>query len=123
MELDILNKIQLGRVTRLIELTKENIKKGQLIKEVRPDFEIEFNKDNLPKMPLALAKLINTHAYERELGSKILVMGIDNEKYLNHSNDPNVNDNGIALKDIKIGDEITIDYKDFDVNINNLWPI
>ena len=102
---------------------KENIKKGQLIKEVRPDFEIEFNKDNLPKMPLALAKLINTHAYERELGSKILVMGIDNEKYLNHSNDPNVNDNGIALKDIKIGDEITVDYKDFDVNINNLWPI
>ena len=101
--------------------SKENIKKGQLIKEVRPDFEIEFNKDNLPKMPLALAKLIDTHAYERELGSKILVMGIDNEKYLNHSNDPNVNDNGIALKDIKIGDEITVDYKDFDVNINKLW--
>ena len=100
---------------------KENIKKGQLIKEVRPDFEIEFNKDNLPKMPLALAKLIDTHAYERELGSKILVMGIDNEKYLNHSNDPNVNDNGIALKDIKIGDEITVDYKDFDVNFNKLW--
>ena len=100
---------------------KENIKKGQLIKEVRPDFEIEFNKDNLPKMPLALAKLINTHAYERELGSKILVMGIDNEKYLNHSKNPSVNDNGIALKDIKIGDEITVDYKDFDVNINKLW--
>ena len=100
---------------------KENIKKGQLIKEVRPDFEIEFNKDNLPKMPLALAKLIDTHAYERELGSKILVMGIDNEKYLNHSNNPSVNDNGIALNDIKIGDEITVDYKDFDVNINKLW--
>mgnify|MGYP003122118971 FL=1 len=100
---------------------KENIKKGQLIKEVRPDFEIEFNKDNLPKMPLALAKLIDTHAYERELGSKILVMGIDNEKYLNHSKNPSVNDNGIALKDIKIGDEITVDYKDFDVNINKLW--
>ena len=29
MELDLLNKIQLGRVTRLIELTKENIKKGK----------------------------------------------------------------------------------------------
>ena len=100
---------------------KENIKKGQLIKEVIPDFEIEFNKDNLPKMPLALAKLIDTHAYERELGSKILVMGIDNEKYLNHSNNPSVNDNGIALKNIKIGDEITVDYRNFDVNINKLW--
>jgi len=101
--------------------SKENIKKGQLIKEVRPDFEIEFNKDNLPKMPLALAKLIDTHAYERELGSKILVMGIDNEKYLNHSDNPNVDDNGIALRDIKISDEITVDYKDFDVNIDKLW--
>ena len=99
---------------------KENIKKGQLIKEVRPDFEIEFNKDNLPKMPLALAKLIDTHAYERELGSKILVMGIDNEKYLNHSDNPTVNEEGYALKNIAIGDEITIDYNNFDDNIK-LW--
>ena len=100
---------------------KENVKKGERIKEVRPEFEIEFNSDNLPKMPLALAKFIDTHSYERELGSKILVMGIDNEKYLNHSDDPSVSDDGIALKDIKIGDEITINYKDFDDSVEKLW--
>jgi len=100
---------------------KENIKKGEKIKEVRPEFEIEFNSDNLPKMPLALAKFIDTHSYERELGSKILVMGIDNEKYLNHSDDPSVNDEGYALKDIKIGDEITINYMDFDDSVEKLW--
>ena len=99
---------------------KENVKKGEKIKEVRPEFEFEFNQNNLPKMPLALARLIDTHAYEREPGSKILVLGIDNEKYLNHSDDPSVDDNGIALKDIKIGDEITIDYRDFDDNIK-IW--
>ena len=97
--------------------SKENVNKGEQIKEERPEFEIEFNKDKLPSMPLALAKLIDTHAYERKIGSGILVLGIDNEKYLNHSNDPSVNDEGIALKNIKIGDEITIDYKDFDDNI------
>ena len=102
---------------------KENAKKGERIKEVRPEFEIEFNSDNLPKMPLALANFINTHSYERELGSKILVMGIDNEKYLNHSDDPNVDDEGYALKDIKIGDEITINYKDFDDSVEKLWLI
>ena len=100
---------------------KENIKKGEKIKEVRPEFEIEFNSDNLPKMPLALAKFIDTHSYERELGSKILVMGIDNEKYLNHSDDPSVDDEGYALKNIKIGDEITINYKDFDDSVEKLW--
>ena len=93
---------------------KENAKKGEKIKEVRPEFEIEFNVENLPRMPLALAKFIDTHSYERELGSKMFVMGIDNEKYMNHSNDPSVNDDGIALKDIRVGDEITIDYRDFD---------
>ena len=110
------SKIQGVRV-----FAKENIKKGEKIKEVRPEFEIEFNSDNLPKMPLALAKFIDTHSYERELGSKILVMGIDNEKYLNHSDDPSVNDEGYALKDIKIGDEITINYMDFDDSVEKLW--
>tara|TARA_R100001443_G_scaffold41821_1_gene55162 strand:+ start:706 stop:1071 length:366 start_codon:yes stop_codon:yes gene_type:complete len=97
--------------------SKENINKGRKIKEERPEFEMEFNKNKLPSIPLALAKLIDTHAHERKLGSGILVLGLDNEKYLNHSNNPSVNDDGIALKDIKIGDEITIDYRDFDDNI------
>ena len=100
---------------------KENAKKGEKIKEVRPEFEIEFNVENLPRMPLALAKFIDTHSYERELGSKMFVMGIDNEKYINHSKDPNVDDDGIALKDINIGDEITANYKDFDDSVKKLW--
>ena len=101
---------------------KENVKKGEKIKEVRPEFEIEFDKENLPRMPLALARLIDNYAYEREKESNIVVLGIDNEKYLNHSDDPSVNDDGIALKDIKIGDEITIDYRDFDDSIDK-WFI
>jgi uncharacterized protein len=101
---------------------KENVKKGEKIKEVRPEFEIEFDKENLPRMPLALARMVDNYAYEREKGSKIVVLGIDNEKYLNHSDDPSVNDDGIALKDINIGDEITINYRDFDDSIDK-WLI
>ena len=101
---------------------KENVKKGEKIKEVRPEFEIEFDKENLPSIPLALARFIDNYAFEREKGSNIVVLGIDNEKYLNHSEDPSVNDDGIALKDIKIGDEITIDYRDFDDSIDK-WLI
>jgi len=98
--------------------SKENIKKKKKIKEVRPEFEIRFNKTNLPRMPLALANFIQTHAHEENENEYCL--GIDNEKYLNHSDNPTVNEEGIALKNIKIGDEITIDYKDFDDNIE-LW--
>jgi hypothetical protein len=72
-------------------------------------------------MPLAFAKFISSHGYEKELGSNIWVMGLDNEKYTNHSIDPSVDDDGIALKNIKIGDEITIDYRDFDDSVDEKW--
>ena len=97
--------------------SKQNVKKGKKIKEVRPEFEIEFDQNNLPRMPLALANFIETHSFQKELGSNILIMGIDNEKYINHSKDPNVDDDGITLKDIKVGDEILMDYRGFDDNI------
>ena len=34
-----------------------------------------------------------------------IVLGIDNEKYLNHSDNPTVDEEGYALKNIAIGDE------------------
>ena len=95
--------------------SKENVMKGQKIKESRPEFELRFDTTNMPKMPLALANFIETHAYEDKKNE--YVMGIDNEKYLNHSTKPSVDDDGIALKDIKMGDEITVDYRDFDDSV------
>ena len=97
--------------------SKENIKKGRKIKEVRPEFELRFNSTNLPKMPLAFANFIETHGYEDRKDEYVL--SIDNEKYINHSTDPNVNDEGIALKNIKVGGEITVDYRDFDDSIES----
>ena len=69
-------------------------------------------------MPLAFANFIESHGYENNKYEYVL--SIDNEKYLNHSDDPTVDEEGYALKDIKISDEITIDYNNFDDNIK-LW--
>ena len=97
--------------------SKENIKKGHKIQEERSSFQIEFDKNNLPSMPLAFANFLTTHSYQKYLHPDILILQFDNSKYINHSENPNLNDDGFAIKDINIGDEITIDYKDFDDNI------
>ena len=97
--------------------SNENVRKGQKIKEVKPEFEFRFDKTNLPKMPLAFANFIESHGYENNKNEYVL--SIDNEKYLNHSANPSVNDDGIALKNIKVGDEITVDYRDFDDSIES----
>ena len=52
----------------------------------------------------------------------MLILQLDNSKYINHSKNPNLNHDGFAIKDINIGDEITIDYRDFGDNIN-AWLI
>jgi hypothetical protein len=51
----------------------------------------------------------------------------DEARYLNHSEDPNIRCNGtsdeddldMAIRDIAEGEEITINYKEYDAN----WPI
>ena len=97
--------------------SNENVRQGQKIKEIKPEFEFRFDKTNLPKMPLAFANFIESHGYENNKNEYVL--SIDNEKYLNHSTDPSVDDDGIALKNIKVGDEITVDYRDFDDSIES----
>ena len=41
--------------------SKEDIKKGHKIQEERSNFQMEFDKNNLPSMPLAFANFLETH--------------------------------------------------------------
>ena len=38
--------------------SKQNVKKGRKIKEVRPEFEIRFNKTNLPEYLIKTSTII-----------------------------------------------------------------
>ena len=96
--------------------SKENIKQKEIVTKELPQFEFHFNQNELPKMPLAFANFINEYAFESNLDKNILILGIDNEKYINHSDTPNVDEHGYALRDIKIDEELTVDYKKIDRN-------
>jgi hypothetical protein len=98
--------------------SKENLKPKDIVTKQLPQFEFHFNQNELPKMPLSFSNFINIYGYESETDPNILILGIDNEKYMNHSNNPNVDEYGYAIKNIKIGDELTIDYKKIDKNYN-----
>ena len=76
--------------------SKENIKKGRKIQEERPNFQKEFDKNNLPSMPLSFANFLETHSYQKYLHPDILILQLDNSKYVNHSDNPNLDDSGCA---------------------------
>ena len=43
--------------------SKQNVKKGQRIQEERSEFQMEFDRNNLPSMPLSFANFIQTRAW------------------------------------------------------------
>lgn len=51
------------------------------------------------------------------------VLAKDNEKFMNHSRDPNVDERGYALKDILPGEEITCDYRKTDHFVTQNPPV
>ncbi len=79
--------------------------------------EIKFTHDEIKVLPPGVRKQIEMFCYYDESGVMISTMGMntmDFAIYLNHSKQPNLrmNKDGsfVALRRIKIGDELTMDY-------------
>ena len=79
--------------------------------------EIKFTHDELKALPPGVRKQIDMFCYYDDSGVMISTMGMntmDFSIYLNHSKQPNVrmNKDGSfhALRRIKIGEELTMDY-------------
>ena len=79
--------------------------------------EIKFTHDEIKVLPPGVRKQIEMFCYYDESGVMISSMGMntmDFAIYLNHSKQPNLrmNKDGsfVALRRIKIGDELTMDY-------------
>lgn len=102
----------------------EFIPKGTVIWKFDPRFDIYFDKEVVAKMSQLQKDLIVRFAYLSKKSGKY-VYSIDNTRFTNHSSDPNVVESEeksgddaelctIAIRDIQIGDEITMDYRAID---------
>ena len=90
------------------------IKKGQVVWKHNPTVDIEIKKKEIPK---EAKEFYDTYAVD--LGKDKVFLNTDNARFINHSNNPNTKSLGnkkdnIAVKDIKKGEEITIDYNEID---------
>lgn len=96
-------------------IADQEIDKGQSVWVFNPVIDIKVHKKDIPKDAI---EFFNTYAVDR--GEKYVYLNTDNARFTNHSKNPNTKSLGpfkdnIALKDIHIGEEITIDYDEIDV--------
>ncbi len=108
--------------------SSEKIKEGQIIWVDDPVFRKILSNDEVASLPEIAKKFVNKYATP---DNGIYYLDLDNTRYLNHSETPNMmfsDTEGIALRDIEIGDEITCDYNTFgdknrDLGFTNLETI
>lgn len=102
----------------------EDIKKDDVTWKYTPGFDLEYSQEELEKMPEMLQDYIKTYAALSMVSNKY-ILGSDDVKFTNHSPDPNLESVQIegerekiarAKKDIRKGEEMTIDYRGFDKN-------
>jgi len=94
----------------------EDIAKGTKVWEFVDGFDRTISEEDVLKLPQQAQDYLDTYAYMAD--GKFCLCG-DHGIYTNHSETPNSgSDNGsdyqVALRNIKKGEEITSDYREFD---------
>ncbi len=101
--------------------TAEDIKAGQIVWQLDPVLDVEFDEDKLKTLSPAVVEFLKTYAYGQDSGSKkTYILCGDHARHMNHSDHPNLIESGgntainLAARDIKAGEELTCNYNDFD---------
>ena len=105
----------------------QDIKKGTLVWRFDPQFDIIFDSKQMALMPEAKKNFIMGYGYLSKETNKY-ILSIDNARFLNHSASNNIDGidipgepegGDIANRDIKMREELTVDYRTFDANDQN----
>jgi hypothetical protein len=98
----------------------EHIRKGQLICRLEPNFDALFKINDVAGWPPHMDEFIRRYCYRHRDLLDTWVLELDNGRFMNHSDCPNTNFEafytGYAISDIEIGEELTCNYFDFDVD-------
>jgi len=102
---------------------KQVIPKGTIVWKYCDRFNKLFEKDELNNLTPIEKEFVDTYMYINEHGK--FVLDLDNSRFMNHSEKPNTSfpedsEYGYALEDIKLGDELTCDYTEFDMGSKKL---
>ena len=93
------------------------IPKGTLIWGFDPEIDWTLSAEELQLFPPGYREKLKSYCYLDERGSYILCG--DNARFMNHSDEPNCDDwttgSTIAYRDIQAHEELTCDYRAFDV--------
>lgn len=127
--LTIRNKLAPSQIHGTGVVTLEPIKKGQIVWRWDYGYDKVVSPWDYDSLPICVRQQLDNYSYRTEDGYNVC---FDNARFMNHSNDPNtvvspelngpLTDCFIASRDISEGEELTCDYRTFDLEAEKkLW--
>lgn len=121
-------KIGESEINEIGLFAAEFIPKGKVIWKWHHGFEQEFSPTEVEALPEPARTVLIQRAYFSDSLQKF-VLCCDDARFMNHSESPNLRDGGgddyqaetIAIRDIQIGEELTINYFEYDGDAS--WKI
>lgn len=100
--------------------TREPIRAGQRIWQHDDRIDVRIPQGEIAAMPTAIQRHLEIYTYPEIIDGVVYwVLSADNAKHMNHSDTPNTHSPDMvhyaALRDIAAGEELTCDYREFDV--------
>jgi hypothetical protein len=94
-------------------IAREFIPKGTRVWEPRPGFDLFLTEEGFAALSEPARRQVDWYAYW-DPGRRMYVLSADDDRFTNHSDDPNTENVGEAthaVRDIRPGEEITWDYR------------
>mgnify|MGYP001583380590 CR=1 FL=1 len=124
--LTIKTKIGPSKIQGIGLFADEEIPKGTIVWKFNPLIDISLSKEELKKLSKESKEQIKKYAYLDKYSKKYVLCG-DDGRFFNHSDSPNCDGNSenkiinnitTALRSIKNGEELTVNYKLFYENMD-----
>mgnify|MGYP001336688758 CR=1 FL=1 len=118
--LTVKTKLKNSSIEGIGLFANEDIPKGKIVWEFSEGFDLELTKEQFQSLNEPQQLQILKYSY---LSGDRYVMCLDDARFFNHADQPNVDcpegNNCTANRDIKEGEELTCNYKEFDLDFKN----
>ena len=116
-------KLSRSKIDGIGVFAAQFISKGTVVQKFISGIDIEIESEKLYSLPVIEKEYILHYTYRHKITNKYVLCS-DDARFLNHSETPNLISDSlneeidVAARDIQEGEELTVNYKDFDADWN-----
>ena len=120
-------RLQSSAIHGLGVFAAQPIPSEAVVSRYQPPFDVAYTADAIERLSPAERTFLRCYAYRSVFNGIYYLVG-DHDRFMNHSETPNVgmNPDGtstvLALRDIAEGEELTCDYRSFDADWRDKLP-